>query len=185
MVLLDEAYLRYHSRDSLSTQNKEMSKLVNLSRQRNLTIIFITPETSQLDKNIISQANVIIFKEPAMLQIKFDRKELNKIAEQAKMAFNNLSGDKRKWSYVYSEDTDFMGLVENSLPTFWSTELSHAFATSDPIMNERLPKKPSKEKMIAKAKEYHQNGFSYRDIGRKLGVNEGTAYNYINDYPYK
>jgi len=138
MVLLDEAYLRYHSRDSLSTQNKEMSKLVNLSRQRNLTIIFITPETSQLDKNIISQANVIIFKEPAMLQLKFDRKELNEIAEQAKMAFNDLSGDKRKWSYVYSEDTDFMGLVENSLPTFWSTELSHAFAISDPIMDERV-----------------------------------------------
>lgn len=185
IVLIDEAYLRCHSRDSLSAQSKEMSRLVNLSRQRNLTLVFVTPETRQLDKNIISPANVIIFKEPAMLQIKFDRKELNNIAEQAKLAFNDLSGDKRKWSYVYSEDTDFMGLVENSLPTFWNTELSHAFAISNPIMNERLPKKPSKEKMISKAKEYHQNGFSYRDIGRKLDINEATAFNYVNDYPYR
>jgi len=185
IVLIDEAYLRYHSRDSLSTQSKEMSRLVNLSRQRNLTLVFVTPETRQIDKNIISQANVIIFKEPAMLQIKFDRKELNNIAEQAKLAFNDLSGDKRKWSYVYSEDTDFMGLVENSLPTFWSTELSHAFAISNPIMNDRLPKKPGKEEKIARAKELHQNRFSYRDIGKMLGINEGTAYNYVNDYPYR
>lgn len=185
IVLIDEAFLHYHSRDSLSTQSKEMSRLVNLSRQRNLTLVFVTPETRQIDKNIISQANVIIFKEPAMLQIKFDRKELNNIAEQAKLAFNDLSGDKRKWSYVYSEDTDFMGLVENSLPTFWSTELSHAFAISNPIMDGRLPKNPSKEEKIARAKELHQNRFSYRDIGKMLGINEGTAYNYVNDYPYR
>ncbi|MFC1967419.1 hypothetical protein ACFLV2_02135 [Chloroflexota bacterium] len=185
IVLIDEAYLRYHSRDSLSPQSKEISRLVNLSRQRNLTLVFVTPETRQVDKNIISQANVIIFKEPSMLQLKFDRKELNNIAEQAKLAFNDLNGDKRKWSYVYSEDTDFMGLVDNSLPTFWSTELSHAFAISDPIMDERLPKKPSKAEKIARAKELHQNHFSYRDIGKKLGINEGTAYNYVNDYPYR
>ena len=179
-VVLDEAYLRYHSRDSLSTQDKEMSKLVNLSRQRNLTIIFITPETSQLDKNMISQANVIIFKEPAMLQIKFDRKELNKITEQAKMAFNNLSGDKRKWSYVYSEDTDFMGLVENSLPTFWSTELSHAFAISDPIMSERLPKKPSKAEKISRAKILDSIGIPVSQIMTEIGVrSRTTVYKYI------
>ena len=185
IVLIDEACLRYHSRDSLSAENKDISKLVTLSRQKNLTIIFITPETRQLDKNIVSEANVIIFKDPAMLQIKFDRKELNNIAEQAKLAFIDLSGDKRRWSYVYSEDTDFMGLVENSIPTFWSTELSHAFAIGNPIMNERLPKKSSKAEKIARAKEYHQNGFSYRDIGAKLGINEGTAFNYVNDYPYR
>jgi len=180
IVLIDEAYLRYHSRDSLSTQSKEMSRFVNLSRQRNLTLVFVTPETRQLDKNIISQANVIIFKEPAMLQIKFDRKELNKITEQAKMAFNNLSGDKRKWSYVYSEDTDFMGLVENSLPTFWSTELSHAFAISDPIMDERLPKKPSKAEKIRRAKILNSTGTPVPQIMTEIGVrSRTTVYKYL------
>ncbi len=180
IVLIDEAYLRCHSRDSLSTQSKEMSKLVNLSRQRNLTLVFVTPETRQIDKNIISQANVIIFKEPAMLQIKFDRKELNNIAEQAKFAFNDLSGDKRKWSYVYSEDTDFMGLVENSLPTFWNTELSHAFAISDPIMDERLPKKPGKAEKISRAKILDSIGIPVSQIMTEIGVrSRTTVYKYI------
>jgi len=180
IVLMDEAYLRCHSRDSLSTQNKEISKLVNLSRQKNLTIIFITPETKQLDKNIISQVDVIIFKEPSMLQTKFDLKEFKKIAEQAKLAFNDLSGDKRKWSYVYSEDTDFMGLVENSLATFWSTELSHAFAISDPIMEGRLPEKPSKEEKIARAKMLYSIDTPVSQIRKDIGVrSRTTVYKYI------
>lgn len=102
IVLVDEAYLNYHSRESLKIQNREMSRIINLSRQRDLTLIFVTLEARQIDKNIASQANVVIFKEPGMLQLKFDRPELNSIAVDAKQAFRNLSGDKRGWAYVYS-----------------------------------------------------------------------------------
>lgn len=185
IVLIDEAYLSYHSRESLKIQSREMSQIVNLSRQRNQTLIFVTQEARQIDKNIASQANVIIFKEPAMLQLKFDRPELNDIAIRAKSAFSNLSGDKRRWAYVYSPDADFMDLLENALPTFWSAKLSHAFAIGEPVSDGRLPNKMTKEEKEAKAKELQHSGLSYREIGKRLGINEGTAYNYVKDYPYR
>ncbi len=185
IVLIDEAYLSYHSRDSLKIQSREMSQIVNLSRQRNQTLIFVTQEARQIDKNIASQANVIIFKEPAILQLKFDRPELNDIAIRAKSAFSNLSGDKRRWAYAYSPDADFMDLLENALPTFWSAKLSHAFATGEPVSDGRLPNKMTKEEEKAKAKELQHSGLSYREIGKRLDINEGTAYNYVNDYPYR
>ena len=185
IVLVDEAYLNYHSRESLKIQNREMSKIINLSRQRNLTLIFITQEARQIDKNIASQANVVIFKELAMLQLRFDRPELSDIAARARLAFNNVSSDKRRWAYVYSPDADFMDLMENALPTFWSAKLSHAFAAGEPVSDGRLPKKMTIEDKKAKAKELRQSGLSYRKIGNILNINEGTAYNYVNDYPYK
>lgn len=185
IVLIDEAYLSYHSRESLKIQSREMSRIVNLSRQRNQTLIFVTQEARQIDKNIASQANVIVFKEPAMLQLKFDRTELNDIATRAKLAFNNLGGVKKSWAYVYSPDANFMDPLENSLPTFWNAKLSHAFATGEPVSGRHTPKKMTKEEKKAKAKELRQSGLSYREIGQRLGINEGTAYNYINDYPYK
>ena len=37
---------------------------------------------------------------------------------------------------------------------------------------------------IARAKELHRSGMSYRQIASTLNVNEATAYNYVNDYPY-
>jgi len=184
VVLVDEAYLTYHSRDSLKAQSMEMSRIVNLSRQRSQTLIFVTPEARQLDKNITSQADVIIFKEPGMLQMKFDRPELNDIVRQAKQAFTNVKGDKRKWAYVYSPDADFMGLVENSLPTFWSTRLSRAFANSKPTSGKRPAKMVDKEDKIAEAKKLYQSIPSYRKVGNILGVAPGTVYNWVNDYPY-
>jgi len=39
-----------------------MSKLINLSRHKELTAIFVSQESRSIDKNIASAANVIIFK---------------------------------------------------------------------------------------------------------------------------
>jgi len=185
IVLIDEAYLTYHSRESLKAQSREMSRIVNLSRQRNQTIIFVTQEARQIDKNIVSQASVIVFKEPGMLQLKFDRPELNDITLEAKQAFGNLSGNKKRSAYVYSPDADFVGLLENSLPAFWGRELGCAFASGKPVSGTRIAIKLTKGDKIAKAKGLRESGLSYRQIANILGVSEGTAYNYVNDYPYK
>ena len=68
IVIVDEAYLLYHARGSTTQESKEMTKLINLSRQKEQTIIFVTQESRSIDKNIASSADVIIFKEPGILQ---------------------------------------------------------------------------------------------------------------------
>ena len=69
VALVDEAYLRYHARQSNTDASIVMSKLLNLSRQKSQTIIFISQEARQLDRNIVSAADVIVFKD---LGIVFD-----------------------------------------------------------------------------------------------------------------
>ena len=72
IALVDEAYLPYHSRRSMAEENMAMSQILNLSRQRNQTLIFVTQEARQVDRNIASSATVIVFKEMGMLQPEFD-----------------------------------------------------------------------------------------------------------------
>jgi hypothetical protein len=91
IVLVDEAYLHYDSKESLSLVSRDMSRILNLSRQRDQTFIFVTQEARQVDKNIASSANVVVFKDLGMLQIEFDRPELSRIAKQAKQAFARVS----------------------------------------------------------------------------------------------
>lgn len=185
IVLVDEAYLRYHSKESLSPASREMSRILNLSRQRDQTFIFVTQEARQVDKNIASSANVVVFKDLGMLQLEFDRPELNRIANQAKQAFTRVAGDMRRWSYVYSPDAGFMDLLENSLPSFWDSRLSRIFAAGAEPSPLQLPKPVTVEQRIQKAKELHQQGLSYSKIAKTLNVTKGTAYNYVNGYPYK
>lgn len=185
IVLVDEAYLRYHSRESLKGASREMSRVVNLSRQRDQTLIFVTPEARQLDKNIASSANVVVFKDLGMLQIEFDRPEIAKIAAQAREAFLGITGDRRRWSYVYSPDANFMGLLENSLPSFWSTRLSRAFAGGGEASATTLPKTMTLEERIQRARQLHHGGLSLGQIAKTLRVSKGTAHNYVKGYPYK
>lgn len=189
IIIIDEAYLLFHARGSTAQESKEMSKLVNLSRQKEQTIIFVSQEARQIDKNIASSANVIIFKDLGILQLQFERPEFNNLATKAKEAFASINGEKRRWSYLYAPDTDFSGLIENELPSFWKPSLSRMFAgevsevskTSKP----RGTKKLSPAEKAQKAKELRGQGASYSEISITLGVSLGTVVNYIKGYPYK
>ncbi len=185
IALVDEAYLRFHSRRSMADVSREMSGLVNLSRQREQTLVFVSQEARQIDKNIASSANVLAFKEMGMLQAEFDRRELRKIAEEARSAFAIKKGSKQRWSYVYSPDADFAGMAENKLPSFWKPGLSKLFATDAAPAAPRPAVKLSSQEKAQKAKMLRSQGFSYGEIARSLGVSKSTVVNYIRNYPYQ
>jgi hypothetical protein len=96
-----------------------------------------------------------------------------------------VKGDRRGWSYVYSPDSDFLGLLENSLPGFWSNKLSYAFAAGVEASATKLPKKMALEEKIAKAKELYQAGWSLSQIANYFGVTKSTVFNWIHGYPYR
>ena len=183
-MLVDEAYLRYHSSQNLSAASQELSAVLNLSRQRDQTIIFVSQQSRQVDRNIAGSADVVVFKDLGMLQLEFDRRELGRIARQAKKAFEAIEGDRKRWSYVCSLNADFIGMMENLLPTFWSDRLSRAFASCGEALTTKLPRKTTLEERIRKAQELSQSGLSFGQIARMLGVSRGTAYNYVRGYPY-
>jgi hypothetical protein len=185
IAIIDEAYLHYHARGSLAQESKQMSQVINLSRQKEQTIIFVTQEARQIDKNIASSANIIIFKDLGILQLKFDRPELNQLATKAKEAFNSLQGDKHRWSYVHAPDTDFQGLLENNLPSFWKPGLSRIFASGAGTPVTRSPRKLTVQDKVQKAREMRTQGASYSEIARELGVTKGSVVNYLKGYPYQ
>ena len=161
-----------------------MSRAINLSRQREQTIIFVTQEARQIDKNIVSSANLVVFKNPGMFQLKFDRRELKELATQANQAFTTISGDKRKWSFVYDQDSDFTSLIENSLPIFWNEKLSHVFATSGEAIT-MAPQKNQLSGRIEQAKQLAARGHSQGEIAKLMGVSRPTVGNWLKGYPYK
>ncbi len=183
IALIDEAYLAYHSRGSMTAKSKAMSQALNLYRQKEQTIIFITQEAGHIDKNIVGSANVLVFKELGMLQIEFDRPQLTKLATQAKQALDSVQGNKPRWSFVYAPDADFLGLMENELPSFWKPRHSRAFANGSASPTKRAPKSLTSHDRQQRALELRSQGASYGVIALELGVSRGTAVNYIKGYP--
>ena len=127
----------------------------------------------------------MIFKEPSSIQLEFERPELRQPAQEAQAQFGIVRGDKRSWSYVYAPDTDFKGMVESQLPSFWTTKLSTLFAAGQGTSAGRRVAKPSIAERIARAKEKRAQGFSLSEIAGDLGVSKATVINYLRDYPYR
>lgn len=185
IALVDEAYLHYHARGSMARESMAMSQAVNLSRQKEQTLIFVSQEARQVDRNISSSASVVVFKDLGMLQLEFDRREFNKLAEQARQAFAALPSDKRSHGFVYAPDSDFLGMMENELPSFWKPSLSKLFAADVTPSTPRSPKRMTPQEKAEIAKEMWAAGAPYSEIADTLGVSKATVANYLKGYPYK
>jgi hypothetical protein len=185
IILIDESYLSLHARSSSSQHARDSSNLINLSRQRGQTLIFVSQEARQIDKNIASSANAVIIKNPGILQIDFERVQFRKLLAEATKMFAAIDKDKNKWSYVYAPEASFAGMMENSLPSFWTPSLSKAYADAKPTAEVRTPTKTTREDRITKVRDLRKQGFSLGEIAKIQGISKSTAKNYLDSYPYK
>jgi hypothetical protein len=123
-VLIDEGGILFNSRSSMSNANKLLSKLIMIARHKNITIIFISQNSSNLEINILRQADFLILKPSSLLQKEFERKIIQKIYEESKDYFEKYS---RYLGTTYIYSGKFKGFVSNPLPSFWKENLSKSF----------------------------------------------------------
>ncbi|RMD45867.1 hypothetical protein D6829_01105 [Candidatus Pacearchaeota archaeon] len=123
-VLIDEGGIFFSSRRSMSKVNKILSDLILIARHKNLSILFISQNSSNLDINILRQADFIILKKPSLLQKDFERKIIRKIYEEIGRESKRFKN--KAVFYVYSDL--FRGFLSGKLPSFWSHKISKSFA---------------------------------------------------------
>ena len=184
-ILMDESYLQFNARSSMSEAGRSIGSMVNLSRQKSQSLIFITQESRQLDINAISQADCVVIKELTELSREFERKELRRLTDKARDEFSIAAGNKQRLSWVYSEAAGGeVGLVENELPSFWRPAFSKAFSAITPNRSSggrsRQGKRTSRAELEIQAKSLHDQGVSYAQIGKILGVSKTRAYELVN-----
>lgn len=124
VALFDEGAVLFSSRDSMKSINKELGKMMAIARHKNLTLVLITQNSAMIDLNVLRLADILLLKEPSLLQAKFERKGLKDIFDKVKPKFEKIE---EKKSHFYVWDDDFQGMVKYSLPEFWSEKISKSF----------------------------------------------------------
>jgi len=123
-VLIDEGGILFNSRSSMSNANKMLSQLILIARHKNINILFISQNSSNLEVNILRQADFLVLKKSSLLQKEFERKIIQKIYSETQLKFKKYSKDKGL-AYIYSGQ--FRGFVSNPLPSFWKEGISKSF----------------------------------------------------------
>ena len=124
---------------------------VALSRQRNQIVLFIFHSSSDAGSRILRGIDVVMVKEPSRRQIQFGSKDnwFLELLTKARDKFHTIKeegGDKRGYTFVDSDEPDFRGLMPNGLPSFWSDELSKAWAgtNDEPTLEQEIKEKKYK-----------------------------------------
>ncbi len=194
IAYIPEAYRTFHARGRGISQAQLVSNLVNLSRHRNQSLIFDVQNAAQLDRNIISEADLLLIKEPSPLGEGFERPQLRKYIDEARGVFSVMNKPHRKRAtYVVAPSEGVQGkIMENRLPSFWSKKLSTIFGASKPsdghnAGTESATRRPRGRRTTTKvaqrrtrAKSMHLEGFTYGEIANALGVSKSQAYRYCN-----
>jgi len=179
-VLVDEAYLALFARESQTRRSRQLLRMVSLARQRRLGLTFVAHESRHLDKNVLGPVNVLILEEPAHFQLALDRAVVGPYLRRAKAFFGTYRQDKRTVSYIAFAYKDFSGPLENPLPSFWSEDLSKAFASlANPVREQRsrsLSREEREERVIHLILEC---GWFYRAAAREVGVSPSTAHRWV------
>lgn len=124
-LLVDEGGISFSSRSSMSDANKLLSSLLLISRHKDLSVLFISQNSSNLEINAIRQTDYLLLKPPSLLQKDFERKVIQDIYTQQKDKFKALGKAHVGLFYVHADQ--FQGFGENDLPSFWSEGVSKAF----------------------------------------------------------
>lgn len=127
IVVIDEGALLFNARRSMNKQNLKMDEVLSLSRQRNQTIIMATHNLRKLDVALVSDLDAICFKQPSFLHSRFERTEIREFTKEADAELKKVDEkDRQAATYVISQN--FVGIVTNGMPSFWSDELSCGYA---------------------------------------------------------
>lgn len=123
-LLIDESGITFSSRNFMSELNKFLGNLLLVARHKDLSVLFITQNSANIDINIIRQLDYMLLKPSSLLQKDFERKKIAEIYKEKAIGFKkhkNAVG----LTYVYADS--YTGFVSNDLPSFWSEKVSKSF----------------------------------------------------------
>ncbi len=126
VLLIDEAAILFFARDAMSKINKMISKIMAIARHKGLLLILVSQSSALLELNVLRLSDTLIFKEPSLMQAKFERKALQEMYKKITPIFKSLQ-EKKKYFYIW--DDEFEGLLSFDLPYFWNEKISKSFAS--------------------------------------------------------
>lgn len=131
VVAIDEAGMRFYYRAWGDDPHEVMDRLVSVSRQKRLLILFAVHTLRKLDVALVLDADAVIYKEPSFMHARLERREVRRMSQEALEKFQSLPvADRRRYAYVFSHEDQGV-MLQNDLPEGWSEELSVAFAGID------------------------------------------------------
>ena len=137
VIVCDELARSAHARDHATAENREWPRMLAIVAQHHHLMYCIYQSSRQMDVAIAMDVDLIFFKEPSQLHIRFARPELRPEIAEAYELFsqykaNGGKGDQRGMIYVVDFHRGRKGFVRGAgKASFWNDQVSTAYALAE------------------------------------------------------
>lgn len=97
--------------------------LMAIARHKDVSLIFVNQHSSTMDLNVIRQADILVLKQPSLMQKETERPAVRKLLDKVNNRFKMECPEKH--FFVIADD--FEGMMVFEMPSFWSNEISKAY----------------------------------------------------------
>lgn len=156
VALIDEASLTAHARDSMTTFNKNLSKLLAIRRHQGLKLLFATQHSSWIDKNILRAAHFFFFKELPWDEVSSRNQDRGGGLDYM-MMFIRMMMPTTVEQTLFTDGETWLSF-SNNLPSFWSDEISKTY------------KKLSVHDVVKFIKNKHIAGMEHKILIKQLKI---------------
>lgn len=122
VVFVDESTLNIPAQQG-KKKIKYLLSLMAIARHKDVSLVFVNQHSSTMDLNVIRQADILVLKQPSLMQKETERPAIKKLLDKVDNKFNMECPEKH--FFVISDD--FEGMMQFEMPSFWSTQISKAF----------------------------------------------------------
>lgn len=127
VIFVDDAHQYFYARDWKEGASKILDFIARARFHIGSSIIYTTQQSRVLDVNLTGMVNTYVFKRPSRLQLKFERKEIRELFEDATKELKTKKFN-IKWAYI--DSNEFQGLVKIQKPSWFTHEMSVAYSES-------------------------------------------------------
>lgn len=124
-VIVDEGGIFFNPRRSMSTENVQFGELLRISRHKNLTLLFLTQHSMNLDVDAWRMADIFIIK-----MMSFEERQSTEGRVKGILGIVKYLLPKKQNEFLWSNGSTFFKCKAN-LPSFWTTKISKSFAQLD------------------------------------------------------
>lgn len=172
IVLVDEAALMLPSRNPGSKANRTFTELNAISRQKNLTLIFVSQSSRSLDVNALTAGDIeIIYKKPPTFAGINERKEVRDMSKVAKKLLDGVDqAHLKEYSVIFASSGDVM-LMKSGLASYWNEDVSTMYkdCVGSASQQEQVKTDSKKDEILRLSSQ----GMTQLEISQKLGVDQG------------
>lgn len=140
IVLLDEGSIKWDARRSLTQENISMSNVLKIARHNEISTIFISQNSADIEVRTLRMADIFMLKEPSLVQEYFERSAIKRLYQYVKPAFGKIKSNHAPYYYIISDALE--GLFQFPLPKFWTNKISKAHKVESNLVPELFNHKP-------------------------------------------